>query len=111
MDIVLALVIGLSVACVVFMLGRALVGSGSASEKVQHRPGFLHSTGESPVAVTEAVVDQAETAQPSEPIREQVIEPPIIEPPKKARKSSTARKSTPGSRRRKTAVPGAKVVQ
>jgi hypothetical protein len=112
MEVILALIIGCAVASVVDVLGRAFVGSASA--KLQRRPEFSLSSGTTiPAAVSGAVltIDQGETALGAELLPE----PEAIESPKKARKKSGAKsqlKSTPHSRRRKTAVrPSVNIVQ
>ena len=48
MEIVLALVIGLTVACVVFISGRMLVGSGSSPGQVQPQPELSISASVAP---------------------------------------------------------------
>jgi hypothetical protein len=89
MEIVLALIIGLAVACAVFLLGRVLVGSGSASDQL-HRPELAISASASAVAAAnplENLVDETETAREAEP----VSDPRGIKAPKKARRPSIAR--------------------
>jgi hypothetical protein len=112
MEVVLALIIGCAVASVVFVLGRAFIGSGSVSEKVQDLPEFLSSASES---LAEAVSDADKTINQTEPARraEPLLEhPPAIEP-KKVRRASAAKKATPTRRRKTTGrpVPGVNVVQ
>jgi hypothetical protein len=110
MEIVLALIIGCAVASVVFVLGRAFVGSESASDTLQQLPPFLHSDNAS-AAVSDTVVtiDQTAKAHGAEPLPEQAIEAP-----KRGRKKSSAMKTASSSRRRKrpgTATPRVNVVQ
>jgi hypothetical protein len=89
MEIVLALIIGLAVACAVVLLGRVLVGSGSASDQL-HRPELSISASASAVAAAnplENLVDETETARQAEPMSD----PRDIKAPKKARRPSIAR--------------------
>jgi hypothetical protein len=89
MEIVLALTIGPAVACAVFLLGRVLVGSGSASDQL-HRLELSISASTSAVAAAnplENLVVETETAREAEP----VSDPPDIKAPKKARRPSIAR--------------------
>jgi hypothetical protein len=85
MEIVLALIIGLTVACAVFLLGRVLVGSGSASDQL-HRPEISISASASAVAAANPLnnlVGETETAREAEP----VSDARDIKAPKKARSS------------------------
>jgi hypothetical protein len=98
MEIVLALIIGLAVACAVVLLGRVLVGSGSASDQ-PHRPEVAIPASVSAVAAAnplENVVVETETAREAKPVSdppdmEPVSDPPDIKAPKKARRASIAR--------------------
>jgi len=110
MEIVLALIIGLAVACVVFILGRAIVGSGSASD---HQPELsISASAGRPDAASDAVnsiVDETETVRAAEPVPDHRD---VMKAPKKARKPSAARSQedaakTPRRRRRKTNKPTA----
>ena len=112
MEIVLALMIGLAVACVVFILGRTFVGSGSAPDR-QHQPELsVSASAGRPDAASDAVkniLDETETVRTAEPIPDQRD---VIKTPKKARKPSAApsqgdaAKTSP-RRRRKTNKPTA----
>jgi hypothetical protein len=89
MEIVLVLIIGLAVACAVLLLGRVLVGSGSASDQL-HRPELAISASASAVAAANPLknrVDETEMAREVEP----VSVPPDSKAPKKARRPSIAR--------------------
>src|SRR5260370_31854033 len=72
MEIGLTLIIGLAVACIVFILGRAFVGSGTARDRMQHQPGLSISAGaDRPGAASDTVksiVAETETAPTAEPV-------------------------------------------
>lgn len=89
MEIVLALIIGLTVACAVFLLGRVLVRFGGASDQLRP-PELSISASASAVAAAsplQNLVDETETAREAEP----VSDPRDIKAPKKARRPSIAR--------------------
>jgi hypothetical protein len=103
MEVVLALVIGLAVACVVFVLGRVFVGSGSAPDKL-------------PTSDSAKIVDEAKAAGAVSLLDHR----DIGEAPKKiseraaVRSQEDAVKAPPRPRRRKArkaTVPGPDVVQ
>jgi hypothetical protein len=105
MEIVLALIIGLAAACVVFILGRA-VGSGSASD---HQPERLAGRPNAASDAVRRIVDETETVRAVESTPDHRD---VIKAPKKARKPSAARSpedaaKTPSRRRRKTNKPTA----
>jgi len=111
MEIVLALIIGLAVACVVFILGRAFVGSRRASDQMQHQPELsISASAVRPDAASDAlmsIVDETETVRTAEPIPHHRD---VAKAPKKARKPSAAgaqegAAKTPGLRRRKANKP------
>jgi len=116
MEIVLVLIIGLAVACAVFLLGRVLVGSGRASGQL-HRPEISISASASAVAAANPLknlVDETETAREAEP----VSDPRDMKAPKKARRPSIARSQEhlaktprrPRVRKTKEAIaPGARI--
>jgi hypothetical protein len=115
MEIVLALIIGLAVTGVVFVLGRTFAVSGRAAGQV-HQPELLISTSVSPDAASDAtksIVHEAETARTAEPV------PPhrdVQKVPKKPRKQSAGRSQedaakTPPRRRRKTNKPTAPAIE
>jgi hypothetical protein len=106
MEVVLALIIGLAVACVIFVLGRAFVGSGPAPDKL-------------PTSDSAKIVDEATAAGAVSLLdHRDISEAPkkISEAPKKAaaRSQEDAVKAPPRPRRRKArkaTVPGPDVVQ
>jgi hypothetical protein len=111
MEIVLALIIGLAVTGVVFVLGRTFAVSGRAAGQV-HQPELLISASVSPDAASDAaksIVHEAERARAAEPV------PPhrdVQKDPKKPRRQSAGRlqedaAKTPPRRRRKTNKPTA----
>jgi hypothetical protein len=70
MEIVLALIIGLAVTGVVFVLGRTFAVSGRAGQ-VQHQPELLISASVSPDAasdVAKSIVHEAERERTAEPV-------------------------------------------
>jgi hypothetical protein len=113
MEIGLALIIGLAVACVVFILGRAFVGSGTARDQMQHQPGLsISASADRPGAASDTVkniVDETERARPGEAIPDHQA---VTKASRKARKPSAARSQesvvkTPRRRRQKTNKPAA----
>jgi hypothetical protein len=116
MEIVLALIIGLAVTGVVFVLGRTFAVSGRAAAQVQHQPELLISASVSPDAASDptgSIVHEAETARTAGPV------PPhrdVQKAPKKPRKQSAGRSQedaakTPSRRRRKTNKPTAPAIE
>lgn len=115
MEIVLALIIGLAVTGVVFVLGRTFAVSGRAAGQV-HQPELLISASVSPDAasdVAKSIVHEAERERTAEPV------PPrrdVQKDPKKPRKQSAGRlqedaAKTPPRRRRKTNKPTAPAIE
>ena len=111
MEIVLALIIGLAVACVVFILGRVFVGSGRASDQIKHQPELsISASVVRPDAASDAlkgIVDETETVRTAEPAPHHQD---VAKAPRKARKPSAAgaqegAAKTPGLRRRKANRP------
>jgi hypothetical protein len=115
MEIMLALTIGLAVACVVFVVGRTFIGSRSVSEQALQPESSLFVVA-SPNGAGETVenLDQV-TASPAEPVSQRLE----ITPPRKARKPATtlsqdavkAPRSPRTRKARKTTVPGTDAVQ
>jgi hypothetical protein len=113
MEIVLAVIIGLAVASIVFVFGRILVGTSEPAP----RRSELSNSGGSP----DAVSVQAMHIQEAEPASSPAVlsESQEVTAPKKARKPSSARaedtvKVARRPRRRKTGdatAPGSDVVQ
>jgi hypothetical protein len=109
------LIIGLAVACVVFILGRAFVGSGTARDQMQHQPGLSisASAGDHGAAsdTVKSIVAETEAAPTAEPAPDHQ---PVTRASRKARKPSAARSQeqegvvkTPRRRRQKTNTPAA----
>ena len=92
MEIGLASIIGLAVACVVFILGRAFVGSGTARDQMQHQPGLSisASAGDHGAAsdTVKSIVAETETAPAAEPVPDHQA---VTKASRKARKPSAAR--------------------
>ena len=116
MEIVLALMIGLAVACVVFICGRMLMGPRTASDQVDEQPPLSLFPGATADPVGDAIKNDHETAVVDAPAP--VSEPREITAPRKVRKKSAARSddakvaSRPRGRRTKeTTVPGSDAVQ
>jgi hypothetical protein len=103
MEIVLALIIGLAVGCVVFILGRAFVGSGRASDLMQHQPelSISASAGRPDTAgdAVKSIVDETETVRTAKPVPDRNVTTKKARKPPAARAQEGAAK-TP--RRRKT---------
>jgi hypothetical protein len=115
-EFVLALIIGLAVAGVVFVLGRTFAVSGRAAGQVQYQPELLISTSVSPDTASDAtksIVHEAERERTAEPV------PPhrdVQKAPRKPRKQSAGRSQedaakTPPRRRRKTNKPTAPAIE
>jgi hypothetical protein len=113
MEIGLALIIGLAVACVVFILGRAFVGSGTARDQMQHQPGLsISASADRPGAASDtakSIVAETETAPTAEPVPDHQA---VTKASRKARKPSAARSQgdvakRPPRRRQKTNTPTA----
>ena len=113
MEIGLALIIGLAVACVVFILGRAFVGSGTARDQMPHQPGpSISASADRPGAASDtakSIVDETERARTAEPVPDHQA---VAKASRKARKPSAARsqegvEKTPRRRRQKTNTPAA----
>jgi len=113
MEIGLASIIGLAVACVVFILGRAFVGSGTARDQMQHQPEFSisASAGDHGAAsdTANSIVAETETAPAAEPVPDHQA---VTKASRKARKPSAARSQEgvakrPPRRRQKTNTPTA----
>jgi hypothetical protein len=107
------LIIGLAVACVVFILGRAFVGSGTARDQMQHQPGLsISASADRPGAASDTVasiVAETETASTAEPVPDHQA---ATKASRKARKPAAARSQedvvkTPRRRRQKTNKPTA----
>jgi hypothetical protein len=118
MEVFLALIFGLAVACVVFVLGRTLVGSaGNVAEEVAPRSElslFANATPNGASAIVETV-DAIEMQLPAASVSEQME----IKPRKRVRKRSSDLSEyavneprSPRSRKsRKMTLPGTDVVQ
>jgi hypothetical protein len=115
MEIVLALIVGLAVTGVVFVLGRTFAVSGRAAGQVQHQPELLISTSVSPDAASDAaesIVHEAETARTAEPVppHRDVQKDPKKPPKQSALRSQEDAAKTPPRRRRKTNKPTAPAI-